>query len=201
MSFIDTIHPLESEGEVRAMYERTQPSWGYVPNYVRTFSHRPAVLACWAQLLSAIRQPIDDKRYELVTLAAAHTYRHSSCSMAHGVQLAKIIGEDAVCRIARGEPGDTLTDAEQEMVRYARKVAEDASKVTCEDVNRLKAYGLTDGEIFDIAAAVAARAFFTKLLDALGCEPDYEFNRLSAAMRDTLTVGRPISAEKSHIIE
>lgn len=201
MSFIDTVNPANSEGDVRAMYERQQGSWGHVPNYALTFSHRPEVLARWANLLSAIRRPMDDRRFELVTLAAAHTYRHSSCSLAHGQQLAKFIGEDEVCKIARGEPGDALTDAEQEMVRYARKVAEDASQVTREDVDRLKAHGLADAEIFDIAAAVAGRAFLTKLLDALGSEPDFEFNKLSAAMRDTLTVGRPISGKESHSME
>jgi uncharacterized peroxidase-related enzyme len=200
MSFIDTIRPNDSEGVVRAMYKRQQESWGYVPNYALAFSHRPEVLARWAKLLSAIRRPMDDRRFELVTLAAAHTYRHTACSLAHGKQLAEFIGEDEVCRIARGEPGDSLTDAENEMVSYARKVAEDASQVTQDDVDRLKAHGLTDAEIFDIAAAVAGRAFFTKLLDALGNEPDIEFNRLSAAMRETLTVGRPISKKKSSSI-
>lgn len=198
MSFIDTVRPADSEGDVRAMYERQEASWGYVPNYALVFSHRPEVLARWAKLLSAIRRPMEDRRFELVTLAAAHTYRHSSCSLAHGHQLAKFVGEDEVCRIARGEPGDTLTDSEKEMVRYARKVAEDASRVTRDDVDRLKAHGLTDAEIFDIAAAVAGRAFLTKLLDALGSEPDFEFNQLSAVMRDTLTVGRPISKKESH---
>jgi len=201
MSFIDTVRPVDSEGDVRAMYERQQDSWGYVPNYALAFSHRPEVLARWAKLLSAIRRPMDDRRFELVTLAAAHTYRHSSCSLAHGKQLAKFIGEDEVCKIARGELGEALTDAEKEMIRYARKVAEDASQVTREDVDRLKAHGLADAEIFDIAAAVAGRAFLTKLLDALGNEPDFEFNQLSAAMRDTLTVGRPISTKESHTIE
>jgi hypothetical protein len=60
---------------------------------------------------------------------------------------------------------------------------------------------LSDAEIFDIAAAVAGRAFLTRLLDALGSEPDIEFNQLSAAMRDTLTVGRPISTKASHTME
>jgi hypothetical protein len=69
--------------------------------------------------------------------------------------------------------------------------------VTAGDVDRLKAHGLDDGEIFDIAAAVAGRAFFTKLLDALGSEPDQAFGRLSEAMRATLTVGRPIAVADS----
>lgn len=201
MSFIDTVRPMESEGDVRAMYEQQQGAWGYVPNYALAFSHRPKVLACWAKLLAEIRRPMDDRRFELVTLAAAHTYRHTACSLAHGQQLAKFIGEDEVCKIANGAPGDALTDAEKEMVRFARKVAKDASQVTRDDVDRLKAHGLTDTEIFDIAAAVAGRAFFTKLLDALGNEPDMAFQKLSETMREALTVGRPISTTNSYSIE
>jgi len=201
MSFIETIDPADSEGIVRAMYEQTQESWGYVPNYALAFSHRPQVFARWTELLSEARSTMDDRRYELVTLAAAHTYRNTSCSLAHGAQLAKFIGDDDVCKVARGEEGDALTAAEAEMVRYARKVARDASEVTQEDVDRLKAHGLTDAEIFDIAAAAALRAFFTKVLDALGVEPELEFNRLSATLRDTLTVGRPISDKASYHLE
>ena len=137
----------------------------------------------------------------LVTLAAAHTYRHTSCSLAHGVQLAKFIGEEEVCKIARDEASDVLTDAEQEMILYARKVARDASQDTREDVDRLKEHGLTDAEIFDIAAAVAGRAFLTKLLDALGVEPDFEFNQLPAALLETLTVGRPLAKEECPVMK
>lgn len=199
MSFIDTIHPEESAGDVRSLYEQEQDAWGYVPNYVLAFGHRPAVMKQWAALLSAIKQSMDNRRYEIVTLAAALTYRHSSCSLAHGTQLARIIGEEAVCQIARGESGDVLTAAENEMVRFARKVASDASQVVAEDVERLKTHGLTDAEIFDIAAAVAARSFLTKLLDGLGVEPDLEFGRLPAAMRAALTVGRPLATEECYV--
>jgi uncharacterized peroxidase-related enzyme len=201
MSFIETVDPADSDGAVRTMYERTQESWGYVPNYALVFSHRPRVFDRWNELLAEARSTMDARRYELVTVAAAYTYRNTSCSLAHGAQLAKFIGDDEVCKVARGEEGDALTAAEAEMVRYARKVARDASEVTQEDVDRLKAHGLADAEIFDIAAAVALRAFFTKVLDALGTEPELEFNRLSATLRETMTVGRPISEKESYRLE
>ena len=195
MSFIDTIPPEVAGGEVREMYERQRASWGYLPNYARTFSLRPGVLARWAQLLSEIRRPMSDRCFELVTTVAAYDYRHSACALAHGKKLADIVGEDAVLGIVAKGDDPALTDAEREIVRFARKVAADASAVTADDVRRLKAHGVDDGEIFDIAAAVAGRAFFTKLLDALGSEPDHAFMNLSGAMRDALTVGRPIAAK------
>ena len=67
MPFIDTISPAESQDEVRAMYQRQQESWGFVPNYAKIFSHRPEVLVRWGRLLAEIKRPMDKRRFELVT--------------------------------------------------------------------------------------------------------------------------------------
>ena len=48
------------------------------------FAHRPAVYAAWRQLLGAITAEMDERLYELVTLAAAGSLRSSYCSLAHG---------------------------------------------------------------------------------------------------------------------
>src|SRR5437762_1770711 len=50
-------------------------------------------------------------------------------------------------------------------------------------------------EIFDIAATAAARCFFSKLLDALGAEPDAAFAALEDDLKRQLTPGRPISRQ------
>ncbi len=40
-----------------------------------------------------------------------------------------------------------------------------------------------------LAAAAAARSFYSKLLDALGTEPDEEYRTMEAPLREALTVG------------
>ena len=197
MPFIKTIPPADAEGDVKAMYERQQEAWGFVPNYAKAFSHRPEVMARWGRLLAELKRPMDARRFELVTFAAAHSLRHTACSLAHGKALAAFIGEEEVQRIAMGEAGPALTAAEQAMVDYARKVATDASRITSGDVAILRSHGLSDPEIFDIAAVAAGRAFFTKILDGLGVEADSSFLSLSEEMRETLTVGRPIDFHKT----
>ena len=52
MSYIDTTPVNEATGDVRDMYERQQGAWGYVPNYAKSFSHRPAVMERWGKLSS-----------------------------------------------------------------------------------------------------------------------------------------------------
>ena len=192
MSFIDTIPPAAAEGETAAMYRRQQAAWGYVPNYAKAFSHRPEVMARWGALLAEIKRPMDRRRFELATFAAAHELRNSACALAHGRALGEFFAEAEVVAIAEGRLDGVLDDAEQTIVRFARRVARDASRIEASDVAVLATRGLDAGEIFDIAAAAAGRAFFTKMLDALGVRMDSPYLAASDPWRRALTVGRPI---------
>jgi len=200
MSYIETVPLEEATGEVREMYERQQGAWGYVPNYAKSFSHRPEVMARWGKLLAELQRPWDKRRLEMITFSAAHELRHTSCSLAHGNMLSPFFSNDEICAIAEQEPVGTITAAEQEMMRFARQVARDASTVTAADVDRLKGHGFSGAEVFDIAAVAAGRAFFTKVLDAVGSLPDAGFRSLDEQMRAQLTVGRRVSDEDDEVM-
>jgi len=196
MSFIQTIPVAEATGEVRRMYEQSQARYGYVPNYAKTFSLRPHVLDAWAQLQKSIRSTMSPRRYELVTLAAARALRCSYCALAHGKVLeGQFFPTEEVTRIALETEGSTLEPAEAAVMAFAEKVVRQAEAVTPEDVEVLRKHGLEEGEIFDVAAAAAARCFFSKLIDGLGAEPDRSYEALSPGLRSALTFGRPISHE------
>lgn len=192
MSFISTTPPEAAHGAVAEMYRRQQNSWGYVPTYAKVFCHRPEVLARWGQLLAEIKRPMDLRRFELVTFAVAHELQHSPCTLAHGRALRAFFSDEQIVAIAEGRVADLLSPAEQALVAFARQVATDASKIGADDVDTLRQAGLDDAEIFDVAATAAGRAFFTKLLDALGVQPDAAFLALEEPLRTALTVGRPI---------
>lgn len=192
MPFIDTIAPDEAQDGLRAMYERQQDAWGFVPNYAKIFSHRPEVLARWGRLLAEIKRPMDKRRFELVTFVAAYELRNSACALAHGKALTEFYPPETVRAIAEDRAAESLGEADQAVLRFTRQIVRDASRVTAGLVGQLKEHGVTDAEIFDIAATAAGRAFFTRLLDALGVEPDSNFLELDQSFRAPLTVGRPI---------
>ncbi len=83
------------------------------------------------------------------------------------------------------------------MMRFARKVAIDASEISPADIDELKDHGFCEEEIFDIAATAAARSFFTKLLDSLGAQPDVSYLKMDQSLRQSLTVGRPIARREA----
>jgi uncharacterized peroxidase-related enzyme len=192
MAFIDTTPPEAANGAVAAMYLRQQQAWGFVPNYAKVFCHRPEVLARWGQLLSEIRRPMDKRRFELVTFAAACALGNSACALVHGRALAEFFSHQQIGAIAAGRDDGILGDAERAMVAFARQVATDAPRVTQAQAAALKAHGFDDAEIFDIAATAAGRAFWTKLLDALGVLADSPCLEMDESLRRALTVGRPI---------
>src|SRR5690606_14547187 len=55
MAFIDTIPEERAEAQVADMYRRVRESIGYVPNYAKVFSHRPALFDAWAQLNGTVK--------------------------------------------------------------------------------------------------------------------------------------------------
>jgi len=196
MPFIKTTAPDAADDSVAAMYARQQAAWGYVPNYAKVFCHRPEVMTRWGQLLAEIKRPMDKRRFELVTFVAALELRNTACALAHGKVLREFFSDAEIVAIAAGRFDDTLTEAEQAMLRFARQIAKDASRVTTGQVQALKEIGYTDADIFDIAVTAAGRAFFTKVLDALGVEPDSPFLALDDELRRPLTVGRPIDVRE-----
>lgn len=196
MAFIRTIPPEAAEGPVRAMYKEAEAQFGYIPNYVQAFSLRPDVRESWNGLLAAVKKHLSVRDYELATLAAAKALRSSYCALAHGRVLAeKVFDPAAVTAIADDAQAAPLEPRERAMMAFAAKLVLRAHEIDRADIEQLRAHGYDDRQIFDLAATAAARCFFSKLLDALGAEPDGAFRQLDPALREALTVGRPLAPE------
>jgi uncharacterized peroxidase-related enzyme len=196
MPYLQTVPPEDASGEVKAMYDKDLAAQGYVANYTRAFSAQPDVLQGWLALKDAITSGMDPRLYELATVAAATAIRSSYCSLVHGNILATgyYPPEQVVSIAGDGDEVATALDAaDAAVVRFARKVAEEAEQITPEDVGELRGFGFSDADIFNVIAAAAARCFFSKVLDATGTLPDAALHDLPDQLRSALTVGRAIA--------
>ena len=164
------------------------------PNHLAAFASRPAILAAWQQLNGAIKESMDLRRYELATIAAARRLRSSYCMLAHGGVLAERFVEPEVLRdIALDHHAAGLAPVDVAIMDLADKVVADATSVR-EDIERLRRFGLDDGEIVSVVCAAAVRCFYSKTLDALGVQPDASYVSVEPELRDALVVGRPIAS-------
>jgi uncharacterized peroxidase-related enzyme len=195
MTFVETIPEADAPPAVAAMYAADREAFGHLPNFARAFSLRPEVYAAWRGLNGAIKSGMDLRRYELATVAAARRLRSSYCALAHGsILVDKFLEPDALRAVVADHHQAGLDEVDVAVMDLADKVADDATAVTDEDIERLRALGLSDTDIFDVVVAAAARCFFSKTLDGLGVQADARFAALEPQLLDALTVGRPIAA-------
>jgi AhpD family alkylhydroperoxidase len=144
-------------------------------------------------LLGSIKEKMDPRRYELVSLAAARRLRSSYCALAHGsVLLDQFLERDQLVAIMADHHAAGLDDVDVAVMDLADKVAGDATSVTQTDLDRLRSLGLSEGETVEIVTAAAVRSFFSKSLDGLVAYPDAKYAALEPELREALTVGRPI---------
>jgi uncharacterized peroxidase-related enzyme len=194
VAYIETVPDETATGATAEMYAVDREAFGDLPNFTRAFSARPEVYAAWRQLNGSIKAGMDPRRYELATIAAAQRLRSSYCMLAHGRVLAdEILDPESVRAIVADREAAGLDAVDVAVMELAEKVADDATAVQQGDVDRLRALGLSDADILDVVLAASARCFFSKVLDAVGAEPDAKFAGLDPALRAALTVGRAIA--------
>jgi uncharacterized peroxidase-related enzyme len=194
MAFIELVSDDDATAEARSLFDAAEQERGHVPNYLRLFAHRPAVYDAWRGLLGSVTENMDARRYELVTIAAARKLGSTYCTLAHGkVLLDRFLDAGQLHDAVLDHHAANLDGVDVAVMDLAEKVADDATAVIPADVERLRELGLTDAEILDVVLAAAVRCFYSKTLDALCVQADAVYNELEPALRETLTVGRPIA--------
>lgn len=156
---------------------------GYVPNYARVFALAPEAYAAWQALNAAIRAGMDERRYELVTLAAARALGSRYCALAHAAVLRDRFYDDRTLHAivtdrhhAGLDPGDVAA------MDFADRIAADPGAVREADVEALRRHGLSEVDIFQVVLAVAARRFFAGALSAVAAVPDAVDDSLDQAV-------------------
>ena len=103
-------------------------------------------------------------------MSAARVLRSSYCSLAHGKVLAeRFLGPERTIALATGAV-NALDPMDAEIVRFATLVTREPASVTAQDVERLRALGLSDEEILDVVLA-GARCFFSTVLGPWASRP------------------------------
>jgi hypothetical protein len=75
MPFIRTVPPEHATGLLKELYDQDLRADGYVGGTTQAYSLRPEVFSLILQLLRSIKNSMDPRRYELVTITAASRLR------------------------------------------------------------------------------------------------------------------------------
>ena len=188
MSILQTIPENEATGLVAELYADDVRDQGFVASHTKALALNPEAIVAWEGLIKAIAGPMDKRRYELITLAAARGAQSKHCLLAHGRKTLRYIDEPQLTAVALDYHDADLTEAEVAMMSFAERVSVDAAGMTDADSQRLRDHGFSDREIVDIALAAAARNFYSRAVQALAVDVDATPD-LSEGLRDALVHG------------
>jgi uncharacterized peroxidase-related enzyme len=178
---------------VLALFDDDIGEDGYVMNATRLWAHQPGTVSALFELMSQAFRPsgLSFRQRGILVIAAASELGDSYCSLAWSGKLDKASGTALAAEVLNG--GDAgLTDQEEALAAWARKVARDPNATTPADIQALRDAGFDDGQIFAITTFVALRLAFSTVNDALGAQPDAQLAAsLPREVREAVTFGRP----------
>jgi uncharacterized peroxidase-related enzyme len=193
--FLKTVEETEASGRIAELYGAQKAQNGFVMSAMRCWTARPDLLPIYQQFADTIRAgfSLSPRDWRLITFVAANEVPSTYCSHVYGKQLLADLGsKEAILAVRRDFASAGLSERDIEMLRYAETIASDASRVTAEDIERLRAAGFTDVQICDIALCASFRCFVGRFFDAVGAGPEPAFIDADADFRDAMTVGRAI---------
>lgn len=155
MTRLKAISPDEATGKTKELFTAIQGKLGMVPNMMRTMGNSTALLEGYLNLSGVLAHgALGVKTGELLALAVSESNACDYCLSAHsfiGEKLAHI-DTNALHNARHANAADAKTDA---ALKFATILLAKKGLVNDDDVNAVKAAGLTEGEIGEIVGHVA----------------------------------------------
>jgi uncharacterized peroxidase-related enzyme len=157
-SRISPLDPKSAVGPAREIFDKLQAKVGAVPNLYRVLGQSPAALAAYIALNEALaKAKLDPGLREKIALAVAQQNGCGYCVSAHSF-LAKRSGLDPAA-IAEARAGRAVELREGAALAVALRLLESHGRLSDAEVAQARVAGLTDGELVEIVALVAANTF------------------------------------------
>ena len=175
-----------------AVFEEYAAEDGYVANYARVWCWRPEILTAFAELRAKLigESTLTPREIAVLVVGTAATRGDSYCALAWGGKLAALADEQTAAAVVRGEDV-RLSEREVALRDWAQAVVEDPNATTESDIERLRAAGFDEREIFEATCWIGLRLGFSTINDALGIRPDRELaESVPTAVRDAVAFGR-----------
>jgi uncharacterized peroxidase-related enzyme len=166
----------------------TKDKAGFVPNVMRVLSHRPEEFRAFFAYHDALMEGasgLTKAEREMIVVVTSALNRCPYCVIAHGAILRIRAKNPRIAdQLATNYKTAEITDRERAILDFAVKVAAAAADLTEHDRQAARAAGLTDDDLWDIAAITAFFAMSNRLASATGMRPNEEFYLMGRIPKD-----------------
>ena len=166
--------------ELRERFDAVEERSGFLPNVFAALSWRPAEASAFFAMHDALMDKetpaLSKADRELIVVATSAANGCLYCVVAHGA-IARIRARDPYLadQVAVDWRKAPLDERMHAVLEVAVRLATDPVTVTPEDLDRLRAHGLTEDDVWDVGAIVSFFALSNRLAHWAAIPPNEEF--------------------------
>jgi uncharacterized peroxidase-related enzyme len=168
---------------IQALYAKCREKLGFVPNVFLAYQWRPSRLAAWLAHFDAVMEPSESlpaAEREMIAVAVSMANACSYCLVAHGYSVRKLTrdpvnGDLITLDYKRAE----ITPRQRAILDYARKLTVAPAEVEEDDLDVLRAHGLSDEDLWDVIEVAAMFNFTTRMAHGTGMLPNAEYHGMA----------------------
>ncbi|WP_378144673.1 carboxymuconolactone decarboxylase family protein [Cnuibacter sp. UC19_7] len=173
MSLITLVDPDTTTGRTKEQLDEIKAAFGTVPAMFKTVANSPAALTSMWGAFGAFgsSSALGAALGEQIAVAVANRNACEYCLAAHSALGRKAgVSRDVMAAAQVGESDDPRTAA---ILAFALELVEKRGQLEAEDVERVRAQGVSDEEIVEIVAQVALNLFTNYVNVALAVPVDF----------------------------
>jgi len=163
----------EATGKTKELFSAIENKLGVIPNMMRTMGNSPAMLESYLNLSATLAHgKLGAKTGELIAMTISENNSCDYCLSAHSYIGEKLVHIDA--KALNDARNANAADAKNAAVlKFAKILTDKKGLVNDDDVNTVKAAGLTDGEIGEIVGHVALNVLTNYFNNTANTEIDF----------------------------
>jgi uncharacterized peroxidase-related enzyme len=174
--WIETVSEQKATGDLKRAYEAVLRSRGKIANIMRAQSLNPNAMRAFLELYVTLvygKSGLTRSEREMVATTVSAQNQCNYCVSHHGEALRFYLKNGAqLDSFKSGHPTENLSPRDRALISYAVKLTEEPSRVGKQDVDALRAVGISDSEILDLVLLTGYMNLVTRIAQGLGVEHD-----------------------------
>ncbi len=165
---------------LRPYFQKCRDKLGFVPNVLRAWLLRPERLVTFVATYDALMlgpSGLSKLEREMIAVAVSAQNRCYYCLVAHGAAVRKLSGDAELGEmVAFNYRVAELPERQRAVLDFAVKLTERPHDIGEPDRARLRAAGLTDEDVFDVAEIASFFNYTNRMAHAVDMMPNAEYH-------------------------
>ena len=180
------IPPLELDAldsDIRKYFDKCQEKLGMIPNVLRVYSFDQTKLRAFMDMYNDLmlsESNLSKLEREMIAVAVSSINRCYYCLTAHGAAVRQLSNDPALGELmVMNYRAAELDSRRRAMLDFAVKLTEKPHEMNEEDRQKLRDEGLTDRDIWDVAATASFFNMSNRMASAVDMMPNREYHALA----------------------